>query len=89
MSQYFPKPYEPFDGDINVKVDLSNYATKADIRNISHVDTSSFGKKVLKRNLASLKLEVDKLDVDKLVPLPVDLSKLSDVVKNCIIKKTV
>ena len=89
MSQYFPKPYEPFDGDINVKVDLSNYATKADIRNISHVDTSSFGKKVLKRNLASLKPEVDKLDVDKLVPLPVDLSKLSDVVKNCIIKKTV
>ena len=89
MSQYFPKPYEPFDGDINVKVDLSNYATKADIRNISHVDTSSFGKKVLKRNLASLKTEVDKLDVDKLVPLPVDLSKLSDVVKNCIIKKTV
>ena len=71
MSQYFPKPYEPFDGDINVKVDLSNYATKADIRNISHVDTSSFGKKVLKRNLASLKTEVDKLDVDKLVPLPV------------------
>ena len=89
MSQYFPKPYEPFDGDINVKVYLSNYATKADIRNISHVDTSSFGKKVLKRNLASLKTEVDKLDVDKLVPLPVDLSKLSDVVKNCIIKKTV
>ena len=89
MSQYFPKPYEPFDGDINVKVDLSNYATKADIRNISHVDTSSFGKKILKRNLASLKTEVDKLDVDKLVPLPVDLSKLSDVVKNCIIKKTV
>ena len=89
MSQYFPKPYEPFDGDINVKVDLSNYATKADIRNISHVDTSSFRKKVLKRNLASLKTEVDKLDVDKLVPLPVDLSKLSDVVKNCIIKKTV
>ena len=89
MSQYFPKPYEPFDGDINVKVYLTNYATKADIRNISHVDTSSFGKKVLKRNLASLKTEVDKLDVDKLVPLPVDLSKLSDVVKNYIIKKTV
>ena len=88
-SQYFPKPYEPFGRDINVKVDQSNYATKADIRNISHVDTSSFGKKVLKRNLASLKTEVDKLDVDKLVPLPVDLSKLSDVVKNCIIKKTV
>ena len=79
MSQYFPKPYEPFGGDINVKVDLSNYATKADIKNISHVDTSSFA---LKTNLVSLKTEVDKLDIDKLVPVPVDLSKLSDVVKN-------
>ena len=58
MSQYFPKPYEPFGGDINVKVDLSNYATKADIKNISHVDTSSFP---LKSNLATLKTEVDKL----------------------------
>ena len=86
MSQYFPKPYEPFDGDINVKVDLSNYATKADIKNISHVDTSSFA---LKTNLANLKTEVDKLDIDKLVPVPVDLTKLSDVVKNDVIKKTV
>ena len=85
-SQYFPKPYEPFGRDINVKVDLSNYATKADIKNISHVDTSSFA---LKTNLASLKTEVDKLDVDKLVPVPVDLSKLSDVVKNDVVKKTV
>ena len=83
MSQYFPKPYEPFGGDINVKVDLSNYATKADIKNISHVDTSSFA---LKTNLASLKTEVDKLDIDKLAPVPVDLSKLSDVVKN-VVKK--
>ena len=57
MSQYFPKPYDPFSGDINVKVDLSNYATKADIKNISHVDTSSFA---LKTNLGSLKTEVDK-----------------------------
>ena len=86
MSQYFPKPYEPFDGDINVKVDLSNYATKADIKNISHVDTSSFA---LKTNLANLKTEVDKLDIDKLVPIPVDLSKLNDVVKSDVIKKTV
>ena len=84
MSQYFPKPYEPFGGDINVKVDLSNYATKADIKNISHVDTSSFA---LKTNLASLKTEVDKLDIDKLVPVPVDLSKLSDVVKTMLLKK--
>ena len=83
MSQYFPKPYEAFSGDINVKVDLSNYATKADITNISHVDTSSFA---LKTNLANLKLVVDKLDI--LAPVPVDLSKLSDVVKNDVIKKT-
>ena len=66
MSQYFPKPYEPFGGDINVKVDLSNYATKADIKNISRVDSSSFA---LKSNLASLKTEVDKLDIDKLAPV--------------------
>ena len=86
MSQYFPKPYEPFGGDINVKVDLSNYAKKADIKNISHVDTSSFA---LKTNLANLKTEVDKLDIDKLAPVPVDLSKLSDVVKNDVVKKPV
>ena len=78
-SQYFPKRYEPFGGDINVKLDLSNYATKADIKNISHIDTSSF---TLESNLASLKTEVDKLDIDKWVPVFVDLSKLSDVVKN-------
>ena len=64
---------------------MSNYATKTDIKNISHVDTSSFA---LKSNLASLKTEVDKLDIDKLVPVPVDLSKLSDVVKNDVVKKT-
>ena len=86
MSYNFPKPYEAFSGDINVKVDLSNYATKADIKNISDVDTSSFA---LKSNLANLKTEVDKLDIDKLVPVPVDLSKLSDVVKNDVVKKTV
>ena len=85
MSQYFPKPYEPFGGDINVKVDLYNYATKTDLKNVSHVDVSSFA---LKSNLASLKTEVDKLDIDKLVPVPVDLSKLSDVVKNDVGKKT-
>ena len=85
MSQYLPKRYEPFGGDINVKVDISNYATKADIKNISHVDTSSFA---LKTNLANLKTEVDKLGIDKLVPVPTDLSKLSNVVKNYVIKKT-
>ena len=60
MSQYCPKPYEPFGGDINVKVDLSNYATKTDLKNVSHVDVSSFA---LKPNLANLKTEVDKLDI--------------------------
>ena len=86
MSQYFPKPYEPFGGDINVKIDLSSYATKADIKNISHVDTSSFA---LKTNLASLKTEVDNLDIDKLPPVSLDLSKLCDVVKTDVVKKTV
>ena len=86
MSLHFPKPYEPCGGNINVKVDLSNYATKTDIKNISHVDTSSFA---LKTNLASLKTEADKLDIDKLVPVPVDLSKLSDIVKNDVVKKNV
>ena len=68
MSQYFPKPYEPFGGDINVKVDLSNYAIKTDLKNVAHVDISSFA---LKSNLASLKTEADKLDIDKLAPVPV------------------
>ena len=86
MSQYFPKPYEPFGGDINVKVDLWNYATKTDIKKISYVDTSSFA---LKINLATLKTEVVKLDIDKLVSVPVDLSKLSDLVKNYVVKKDV
>ena len=84
MSQYFPKQYEPFGGDIKVKVDLSNYATKGDIKNISGVYTSSFA---LKTNLANLKTEVGKLDIDKLVPVPVDLSKLSDILKNDVGKK--
>ena len=79
MSQYLPKPFNShFRDSIKVKIDLRNYATKTDIRNISQVDTSSFA---LKTNLANLKTEFDKLDIDKLAPVPVDLSKLSDVVK--------
>ena len=78
MSQYFPKPYELFGGNINVKVNSSNYARKTDIKNISHVDTSRFA---LKKNLANLKTEVDKLDIDILALVPIDLSKLSDVLK--------
>ena len=76
MTQYFPKPYDPFGGDINVKVDLSNYAIKADLENVSHVDVSRFA---LKSNLADLKTEADKLDIDKLTPGPNDLAKLSNV----------
>ena len=78
MSQYFPKTFRKFGGNINVKVGLSNYATKTNLKNVTHVDTLSFA---LKTNLANLKTEVDKLDIDKLVPVPVDLSKLSDDVK--------
>ena len=77
MSQCFPKPCELFGGDITVKADLSNYATKIDINNILHVDTSSFA---LKSNLASLKTEVDKLDIDKLKILPNNLSSLKNKV---------
>ena len=76
---YFPKSFRSFGRNINVQVDLSNYATKTDLKNVRHIDTSSFA---LKTNLANLKTEVDKLDLDKLAPIPVDLSKLSDVVKN-------
>ena len=86
IPQYFPKPFRSFGGNINVKVDLSNYATKADIKNISHVDTARFA---LKANLASLKTEVDNLDTDKLVSVLVNLSKLSGVGKNDVVKKTV
>ena len=72
MSQYFPKPFNLDFGDsIKVKLDLSNYARKTDIKKISHVDTLSFA---LKTNLTDLKTEVDKLDIDKLQPVPTDLS---------------
>ena len=86
MTQYFLKPFRSFGGNINAKVYLSNYATKTDLKNVTHVDTLSFA---LKTNLASLKTDVTKLDIDKLAPVPVDLSELSDVVKNDVVKKTV
>ena len=76
MSQYFPKPFRNFGGNNNVKVDLSNYATKNDLKNITRIDSSCFA-------------EVDKVDIDKLERVPVDLSKLSDVKKNDADKKTV
>ena len=84
MIQYFPKSFEAFGRDVNVKDDFSNYATKTDLKNIIHVDTLGFA---LKSNLASLKTEVDKLDIDKLVSVLVNLSKISDVVKNDVVKK--
>ena len=85
MSQYFPKPFKNFRGDIKIKVDLSNYATKDDIKNIAHMDTLNFA---LKTDIANLKNEVDTLDTDKLKTVPVDLSILSNVAKNEVIKKT-
>ena len=86
MSQYFHKLFRIFEENINVKVDLSNYATKTDLKNVTHVDALSFP---LKANLASLKTKVDKLDINKLAPVPIDLSKLSDVFKNDVVKKAV
>ena len=77
MSQYFP-PYRSHAGDIKVELDLSNYATKTDLKNVKHVDVSSFASKT---NLASLKTEVDKIDADKLKTVLVDLAQLRNVVK--------
>ena len=84
MSQHFSKPNEPFGGDINVKVDLSNYAAKTNLKSGIRIDTS---KVALKLYLANLKVEVDKIDVDKLKTVPVDLSKLSNVVNNDVARK--
>ena len=86
MNQYFRKSYEPFRGGISVKFDLTNYATKTDFKNGTGTDTSKLS---AKSDLASLKAEVDKLDIDKWIPVPIDLSKLSDVVKNDVVKNTV
>ena len=85
MSEYFPKLPKSYRENINIRVDLSNYVTKANIKNITHVDTSDFA---LKTNLANLKTEINKLNVGKLKTATVDLSKLSNVVKKEVIKKT-
>ena len=79
MSQNFPKPFRSFRENSSLKVDVSNHATKTDLKNVTHIYPSSFA---LKTNLASLKTEADKLNIDKLAPVLVDLSKLSDVAKN-------
>ena len=83
MSEYFPNSFRSFGRNINV--DLSNYATKTDLKNLTHVDNSSFTLKII---LANLKTEFDELAIDKLAPVFVDLSKLRDEVKNDVVKKT-
>ena len=85
MSEYFPKP-KSLRGNVKVKLDLSNYATKADLRSATGVDISKFAKSV---DLPCLKSETDKLDISKLETTPVDLSKLSDVVQHKVVKRTV
>ena len=82
-SQYFP-PYGSTN-NIKIELDLANYATKDDVKNVTHVDVSSYATKT---NLAALKSEVDKIDTNKLKTVPTDLSKLSNVVKNDVVKKT-
>ena len=84
MSQYFP-PYNNSSKNIKVELDLSNYVTKDDVKNITHVDVSSYATKT---NLAALKTEVDKIDIDKLKTVPDGLAKLTNIVKNEVIKKT-
>ena len=83
MSIYYP-PYKSSRNNIKVELDLANYATKTDLKNITHTDVSSFASKT---NLAALKTEVDKIDVDKLKTVPTDLAKLSNVVNNNVVKK--
>ena len=83
MSTYYP-PYKSSSNNIKVELDLTNYATKTDLKNITHVDVSSYASKT---NLSVLKCEVDKIDIDKLKTVPDDLAKLSNVIKNEVVKK--
>ena len=82
---YYP-PHKSSSSNVKVELDLTNYATKTDLKNITYVDVSSFASKT---NLAALKTEVDKIDADKLKTVPVDLAKLTNAVKNDLVKKTV
>ena len=84
MSQYYP-PYRSSSNNIKVELDLANYATKSDLKNITHVDVSSFASKT---NLAALKTEVDKIDADKLKTTPADLAKLTNAIEHDVVKKT-
>ena len=83
MSQYYP-PYKSSSNNIKAELDLANYATKTDLKNITHVDVSSFA---IKTNLAALKTEADKIDADKLKTTPVDLAKLTNTVEHDVVKK--
>ena len=84
MSQYYP-PYKSSSNNIKVELDLDNYSTKKDSKNVTHVDVSSFASKT---NLAALKTEVDKIDADKLKTVPTDLAKLTNAVELDVVKKT-
>ena len=84
MSTHYP-PYKSSSNNIKVELDLSNYATKNDLKNITHVDVSSFASKT---NLAALKTEADKIDVDKLKTTPTGLVQLTNAVENDLVKKT-
>ena len=84
MSTYYP-PYKSSSSNVKVELDLTYYATKTDLKNITHVDVSSFASKT---NLAALKTELDKIDADKLKAVPVDLAKLTNAVENDLVKET-
>ena len=86
MSKYFPKPYEPFREYVSVRLDLSNYETKSDLKGATGFDASNLA---AKSDLASLKAEVDTIDIEKLKTVPVDSSKLSNVVNDEVVRKTV
>ena len=85
MSAYYP-PYRSSSNNVKVELDLTNYTTKTDLKNITHVDVSSFASKT---NLAALKTEVDKIDADKLKTTPTDLAKLTNSIEHDVVKKLI